>query len=315
MGCGHSLESVNWRKGLTHPYVTQIEFLKIVQDHADAGLELVRRVFRGLALQNGQGPMRFSKLPAALKLLNHCYLADYQTWMQHNMPEKWLQKSSALFDFYHFQQIFKGCRTLARERLRQNSGFLDEEVASLRVNFQTHDPTGSGCVSAAKLQELLRSMFPSLEQSQHLHGLMRQALSLNNCTTSGLDWQKFLAVMCSFQDFLEEEQAMGARIVMERLKVPIERLDTFMDIYQKYLSAEFGHLAACDMRLLMKCSVPDGENNQTSMVFTDMEVQEMHLKLIQSYKKCGAAGRVEEFVTLIENLSSIRRSCSKPQIL
>jgi len=138
---------------------------------------------------------------------------------------------------------------------------------------------------------------------------MREALSANKCAISGLDWQQFLAVMRSYQDLLEEEQARGASIVMDRLHVPTERLDGFMDIYQKYLTAENGHLTAKDMRFLMSCSAPEFEN-QNTMVFTDMEVQEMHNKLVESYRKHGTAGTVEDFVALIENLSGVRRCCS-----
>lgn len=192
--------------------VSEQEFTKIVRDHTEAELRRTRAIFRELAHDGGTGPLPFTRLRDAVRKMCPVYVDEYERWLRKGMPQKWLTRSTAEFDFEDFRRVIRGCRDANSQRLRTNKGFTDQEVAMLRISFmeQAKKVGASSQLPPSAMIELFRAFFPSIGTSPEVRGMLKKALSIHQCEHKGMDWQEFLAVMRTYEDLQEDELACGA---------------------------------------------------------------------------------------------------------
>lgn len=228
------------------------EFMRLVRRHFEATVISIRQIFREFSDQGGAKPMHKSKLRSALKRLDHGYLDDYLGWLHHNLPARWLFQKNASLDFEDFRRLVQGCRDKVCDRVRAQHGYIDVEIARLRILFVQHAEDGaSGRVPPAGLIELFRQLHPSIQSSSEARNRLKKALEVNKCAGAGINWLLFLQVMRTHQTLLESDEESQAPLVMATLFLRRSRVDDFFDAFHRFVREGPGELNRQQITMIM----------------------------------------------------------------
>mmetsp|Transcript_21823 Transcript_21823/g.47864 ORF Transcript_21823/g.47864 Transcript_21823/m.47864 type:complete len:995 (-) Transcript_21823:71-3055(-) len=114
--------------------------------------------------------------------------------------------------FTSFEHVCKLMRESDVKFMQNHSGYTPEQVAELKVHYQSYDPDDHGFIAGAKLPQLFLDAFPMYSTSTRQQQITKNYMEEVNQTYNGWTFEAFLGFVrmaedeACHQDLLDEEQ-------------------------------------------------------------------------------------------------------------
>ncbi|CAJ1423718.1 unnamed protein product [Effrenium voratum] len=249
------------------------EFLKIISFHKRKELQRVlQAMFSGELQEKAPRVRRLSKahqlnrkqaeLPAVLLSSGHCPLREDSAVLKDCGVES--PGSETELNLWGFAQLIAEYRRETNEEVRQQQGFMAEELEQLKQIFRSYDPQERGVIEKSQLRRLLLQQCPQAEQTQAGREQIAQIVKASDADHSGtIDFQEFILLMRLVSNRCSREKLVKERAAVMDTRFSVRELKEFRSVFKAF-GAQGGELAYPELQKMLATIMRAAEGDRGS---------------------------------------------------
>jgi len=159
---------------------------------------------------------------------------------------------------WELEALVRGFRGEARDKFRKSHGFLENQVAKYKHEFDKHDPQRDGFIESKDLRKMLIKLFPSSDQDMNAHKKVRAALAKveGEGSDGRLDFDEYLKLMRHLQDEVELKKFDREKNAVADSKYSRKEVSDFRSIFQSFDSDGSGEMSFDEFLTLLSAILP-----------------------------------------------------------